>query len=332
MTLGKRIAANRRRLGLTQDQLAEQLGITAQAVSKWENDQSCPDITMLPKLAEIFGVSTDELLGHQTEQTVHQAEVVTDDEEEKDNNGHFIFQWDDGKRHGLGFAICALLVGILTLISRAMQWDVSFWNILWPSALLVWGIGGLFPRFSVFSLGMTLFGGYFLASNLNLLPFSLSSDYIFPICVVLFGLGLLVDALRKPKKKRGFHFVNSNGENATSVDCGNDEDSFHCNLNFGEATHLVTSSKLQSGSATVNFGHLTVDLSSVECVAINCQITAECAFGEIHLMVPAQYHIKCVKETAFGNVTFEGEPSTNVGGVILLDANANFGQILVSYI
>ena len=47
-TLGKRIMRHRKALGLTQDQLAEQLGITAQAVSKWENDQSCPDIAMLP--------------------------------------------------------------------------------------------------------------------------------------------------------------------------------------------------------------------------------------------------------------------------------------------
>ena len=62
-TIGRRIAENRKRLGMTQDQLAEKLGVTAQAVSKWENDQSCPDITMLPRLAEIFGISTDALLG-----------------------------------------------------------------------------------------------------------------------------------------------------------------------------------------------------------------------------------------------------------------------------
>ena len=63
VTLGKRIAANRKRLGLTQDQLAEKLGITAQAVSKWENDLSCPDISILPKLADIFGISVSKLLG-----------------------------------------------------------------------------------------------------------------------------------------------------------------------------------------------------------------------------------------------------------------------------
>ena len=62
-TLGKRIVFHRKRLGLTQDALAELMGVTAQAVSKWENDQSCPDIGALPKLAEIFSISTDELLG-----------------------------------------------------------------------------------------------------------------------------------------------------------------------------------------------------------------------------------------------------------------------------
>ena len=61
-SLGKRIVQYRKQMGLTQDQLAEQLGVTAQAVSKWENDISCPDINMLPRLAEIFGTTTDTLL------------------------------------------------------------------------------------------------------------------------------------------------------------------------------------------------------------------------------------------------------------------------------
>ena len=62
-TMGKRIAAFRKRRGLTQDQLAEQLGISAQAVSKWETDLSCPDIGLLPQLAEILEVSLDDLFG-----------------------------------------------------------------------------------------------------------------------------------------------------------------------------------------------------------------------------------------------------------------------------
>ena len=62
-TLGKRIAYHRKRLGMTQEQLAQRVGVSAQAVSKWENNLSCPDITILPELASIFGISVDELLG-----------------------------------------------------------------------------------------------------------------------------------------------------------------------------------------------------------------------------------------------------------------------------
>ena len=79
-TLGKRIAHHRKRLGMTQDALAEKLGITAQAISKWENDLSCPDIAVLPKLAEIFSISTDELLGLEPKTEVHEGEVVDTNE------------------------------------------------------------------------------------------------------------------------------------------------------------------------------------------------------------------------------------------------------------
>ena len=71
MTLGKRIMQHRKRLGLTQEQLAERIGVSAQAVSKWENDLSCPDISLLPVLAEIFGITVDELLGKEEPGKVH---------------------------------------------------------------------------------------------------------------------------------------------------------------------------------------------------------------------------------------------------------------------
>ena len=61
-SMGNRIAMLRRKKELKQDALAEMLGISPQAVSKWENDQSCPDISLLPKLSKILGVTVDELL------------------------------------------------------------------------------------------------------------------------------------------------------------------------------------------------------------------------------------------------------------------------------
>ena len=67
LTLGKRIAALRKQKDLRQDDIAQLLDVSPQAVSKWENDQTCPDIGLLPKLAQILGVTTDELLSGKQE-------------------------------------------------------------------------------------------------------------------------------------------------------------------------------------------------------------------------------------------------------------------------
>ena len=65
--IGETIAALRRQRGITQEALAGAVGVSAAAVSKWENDLSCPDITLLPQLARLFDVTTDELLGNQSQ-------------------------------------------------------------------------------------------------------------------------------------------------------------------------------------------------------------------------------------------------------------------------
>ena len=59
--LGENIASLRRATGLTQELLADRLGVTSQAVSKWERQLSCPDVSLLPAMAEVFGVGIDEL-------------------------------------------------------------------------------------------------------------------------------------------------------------------------------------------------------------------------------------------------------------------------------
>ena len=63
--LAERIRAERCRGGYTQEELAGRLGVTKAAVSKWECGQSAPDIALLPKLASLFSVTLDELLGYE---------------------------------------------------------------------------------------------------------------------------------------------------------------------------------------------------------------------------------------------------------------------------
>lgn len=61
-TFGEMISTLRKENNMTQLQLAEKMGVTDKAVSKWERDLSFPDVESLPRLTEIFGISVDELM------------------------------------------------------------------------------------------------------------------------------------------------------------------------------------------------------------------------------------------------------------------------------
>lgn len=65
-TLGMMISSLRKAKGMTQLELAEKMGVTDKAVSKWERDLSYPDINTIPKLADLFDTSVDELMQGQT--------------------------------------------------------------------------------------------------------------------------------------------------------------------------------------------------------------------------------------------------------------------------
>lgn len=63
-TIGKKLYELRKQSGFTQDYVAEKLGVSAQAVSKWENDIACPDIMTLPSIAQLYGITIDELFNN----------------------------------------------------------------------------------------------------------------------------------------------------------------------------------------------------------------------------------------------------------------------------
>ena len=70
MSFGTKIQELRKEKGMTQEELANDLAITPQSVSKWENEQSTPDLDTLVKIAKILGVSCDYLLGNEVEAKV----------------------------------------------------------------------------------------------------------------------------------------------------------------------------------------------------------------------------------------------------------------------
>jgi len=69
ITIAKVITSKRKEKGITQDKLAEYIGVSKASVSKWETAQSYPDITFLPRLAAYFNISIDELIGYLPQMT-----------------------------------------------------------------------------------------------------------------------------------------------------------------------------------------------------------------------------------------------------------------------
>lgn len=93
MDLGNRIATYRKERNMTQEQLATLLNVSNQAVSKWEASQCCPDVTLLPQLADIFEVTMDALFGRAVAQPPQIVEVTAERRE---------LPWeDDGGLHAV---------------------------------------------------------------------------------------------------------------------------------------------------------------------------------------------------------------------------------------
>ncbi len=335
-TLGKRIVANRKRLGITQDRLAEQLGVTAQAVSKWENDLSCPDIAILPKLAEIFGISVDALLGMPPQTQPLEAEVVTANVEAGETEGIHIqnrnweFRLDTGRMSLLSSAVLFIWVGIVYMLRSMGGQPTNLWSLLWPSALLIYGGFALFQKFTFLRLGCTFLGACFLFSNMN--DFNLGGVFVLPGLLILLGASLLVRAFRKPKKSY-FHVThNGNPISREHVACDLGADAFRCDCSFSSRHQVIELPRLRSGSAEVSFGELTVDLTGCGEFSENCSINADCSFGSLTLLVPKSIRAEVASDTAFGCVDIRGNHDSEVASAISIHADVSFGQIAIAYI
>ena len=332
-TLGKRIAQNRKKMGLTQEQLAEKLSVTAQAVSKWENDLSCPDINMLPRLAELFDTTTDALLGRET---VYEAEVignaVPQREESEAEKGGWEFHWDGGRKGTLVFAIYVLLVGGLLFTARYLNWDVGFWGIVWPSAMLVSGLYAMVKTPCFTNVICALLGGYLLIDNLGVFDISLDKGLIFPALILVFGISLLMDGLRKPKGKR-FH-IHKKGDmsHSTRKHFRQEGESFNCGIRFGEVSHSITLPRLRDGEASVSFGEMTLDLTGCGEITERCQVDVRVSFGELNLKVPRRYRVECAAGTAFGDISTYGHCDENTKATITLIGNVSFGELEIYYV
>ena len=109
MTIGEKIYTLRTKSGMTQEQLAEKMGVSRQAISKWESGVSVPELNKLKALANLFQVSLDELMGQKP------AENIVSDESEKTDKSDKILKFVQ-----MGQAVAIILLGIATIIQAVM--------------------------------------------------------------------------------------------------------------------------------------------------------------------------------------------------------------------
>ena len=75
MTIGEKIYTLRTKSGMTQEQLAEKMGVSRQAISKWESDVSVPELNKLKGLANLFQITIDELMGQEKAEPIIVKEI-----------------------------------------------------------------------------------------------------------------------------------------------------------------------------------------------------------------------------------------------------------------
>lgn len=85
MTLGERLFQYRNSINMSQEKLAEKIGVTRQTISKWETDQSTPDFDKIEPLCEVFGITTEELIKGEKPKTIENVNTTQDDYAKKRN-------------------------------------------------------------------------------------------------------------------------------------------------------------------------------------------------------------------------------------------------------
>lgn len=136
-TFGQRFQKLRKAKGLTQEDIANKIDISAQAVSKWENDLTSPDISVLGELSDMLGVTLDELLGKDAPKT---AEVLPPDERRDISKMMFKMTVDSSDGDKVRINLPMTLVKIFTESGAGMP-DINGKNTLknidWNQVLML---------------------------------------------------------------------------------------------------------------------------------------------------------------------------------------------------
>ena len=341
-TIGKRIQALRKERGMTQKQLADAVGVTPQAVSKWETDESCPDITALPLLAGTLGVSVDTLLsgaesasGPVLEGVVRDADEAASSKKEKP----YTWVWNAGKVSGIIFGVFILLAGVLLILTKTKpEWfgEIGFWDIIWPSAIIFVGLAGCVSRdISGFSLGIVAVGVLFLLKNLGVIEGSVWPIAI-AIVLILVGVTTILRQFFKKNKKmkvtRDGKVVYGDGREGKFRSDYNEEGGYvKYNGSFGDDYITCGSDVFTGGEINTSFGDFDIDLKDVREFTDGAELKATVSFGDLTVHLPKTVRVDLDAAGSFSGKGVKGGPAADAPYVLRVKAAASFGNFSIEY-
>lgn len=328
-TMGKRISDLRKGKGMTQEQLAQLLGVTPQAVSKWENDLSCPDISILPQLAEALGVTTDELLGKAPLQT------VAPETEKQSGKAHVSVRLRMNKAEKVIFALLLMGIGVVFLLNAfhviELGEGVTFGSVLWPFLVACMGVLACRSELNPVSIGLFLFGVYMLLFNLGIIPaqYKLTWAMAWPVALILIGVTILLHFLLPKRKKEGGIFEVEKSDPV--FDCTDESGFIRIDSAFTSQTKCVeTGAPFTGAKIDSSFGSLVLDLSQAE-IQNGALIDADVSFGSLTVRLPAFVGANAACKTAFGGYDCPpGNPDAEIK--VSLNGDVSFGKIEVEYV
>ena len=329
-TMGKRISDLRKQKGMTQEQLAQTVGVTAQAVSKWENDLSCPDISILSQLAEALGVTTDELLGRAPLQ-----EIKSEKGSDAKGRAHISVKLRMSNVEKLVMALLLMGIGVIFLLNAfhviTLGEGITFWSVLWPFLVACMGIMACKSDLSPFTVGLFLFGLYMLLFNLGIIPvqYKLTWAMAWPVALILIGLTILLKFLFPNWKRKGSFFEVEKSDPV--FECTDEGGFMKIESDFSSQTKKVEPGTLFAGAdIDASFGNLVLDLTEAE-IQNGAMIDADVSFGELIIQLPASVGLKAQCDSSFGSYDCPpGDPNAAIQ--ISLKGDVSFGKIEVKYL
>ena len=196
MAFGETLTALRKTRGLSQEQLAEELDLTRQTISKWERAESSPDISVLVEIADLFGVTLDALVRGQD---VEQSSVERKGKESKYNRHAISYVAEGG-----GWIVAIFAFIITTLITGKMTFQWLYFLYTLPVVLIVKLIFNSIwfnPRNNYLIISALLWS-ILAAIHITFLYFGIDVGLVYLLGVAGQVVIILTSFINKPKKKK----------------------------------------------------------------------------------------------------------------------------------